>query len=291
MFTFEGIATPIITPFDKDGKIDERAYRELIDWLIEQGVHGIVPAGSNGEAIYLSLDERVRLIEIAVEQADSRVPVIAGTGCPSTRATIEMTSFADEIGVDAVLIVTPFYFPLSQADLAEHYRRIADATKLPIFLYNVPKFTHVNLEPETVTQLSQIDNIVGIKDSSGNIEQVKCIISSSQEWFLVLAGTGSMLYDTLRLGGKGGILALSNIVPDKCVQIYNLCKHGQLEEARKLNLSLLELNYAITAEFGIPGLKAALKVRGLPAGYPRSPLRSVNSGQEAKIRRILDKIW
>ena len=147
----------------------------------------------------------------------------------------------------------------------------------------------MNLQAETVARLSQIDKIVGIKDSSGDFRQMERIISLSQEGFLVLAGAGSGLYDILKLGGRGGILALANIVPDQCGRICNLYHEGQLEAAQELNRNLAGLNRAITTEFGIPGLKAALRARGLPAGYPRSPLRPLSSEQEAEIRGILDK--
>lgn len=284
-----GIAVPTITPFDSDGKLDESAYRELIEWWIAQGVAGICPCASNSEAIYLSSEERVRLIKIAVESGRGRVAVIAGTGFPGTQATIEMTGVATRLGADAALIVTPFYLPLSQEDLAAHYRRVAEAAELPLLLYNVPKFTGVNLQAETVAGLSCIEKIVGIKDSGGDLRQIERIISLAQPGFTLLAGSGNLLYDTLRLGGSGGILALANIAPAECAQIYKLHSEGRLEAAQQLNRKLVELNQAITSGFGIPGLKAALRIRGLPAGYPRSPLRPVSGVQEAEIQSILNR--
>ncbi len=291
MFEFAGVAPPIITPFEKNGEIDKQALHELIDWWIEKKVHGIVPCGSNGEAVYMRFEERKRVIQATVNYVDRRVPVIAGTGLPSTRETIEMTQVAENSGADAALIVTPYYYPVTPEGIVDHYQAVADAVSLPVLLYNVPKFTHYSMSVQTVNQLSKLDNIIGVKESSGDFGLIQDIIRTTADAnFKVYAGSGGLLAATLHAGGSGGILALANIAPEKCVEIVEDHQKGQVASAQELNYDLVDLNRAVTKRFGIPGLKCALKLRGLPAGFPRSPFQSANSTIKTELRALLKKV-
>lgn len=292
MFKFSGVAPPAVTPFKEDGSVDKKSYKDLLDWWIDNGVHGIVPCGSNGEVSYLTKEERIELIEITVDQVAGRASVIAGTGFPSTQQTIEMTKVAKHIGADAALIVTPFYYPIDQEELFEHYRQIAEEVNIPIILYNVPKFTHQNLEAETVIKLSKFDNIIGIKESSGNLTSIQQIIAGTEkEDFDLLAGSGSLFYATLQAGGKGGILALANVAPKECSEIFNLFSEGNLEKARELNYKLIKLNQAITKTYGIAGLKFVLKLLGQPAGIPRPPLQPLSVEEKKAIQSIAGEVF
>jgi len=290
MGLFEGIAPPLVTPFDEDGEIDEEAYGKLIDWTIESGVKAVVPCGSNGEVVYLDAEERERVIEIAVAAADGRVPVIAGTGSPSTVATIELTKEAERIGADGALVVTPFYYPLSQEEIVSHYRTLTAEVDLPILLYQVPKFTHQNFEPETVGELAEIPSVVGMKDSSGDFGFFQRTLKATEEQeFSLLSGSGDLIAAALRAGATGGILALANIAPAECARIYDLYLQGDERKARDLNYDLLELNRTITTRFGIAGLKAALSMRGMPVGDPRPPLQPLTAEEKGIVEDVLDR--
>jgi len=290
MYVFSGIAVPTVTPFDERGQFDEGAYRELVEWWIAQGVDAIVPCSSSGEAAYLTLFERNQVIQTAVRQAKGRVLVIAGTGFLSTNITLHETKAAAEFGADAALILTPYYYPLDQEALFQHYRYIAESSPIPIFLYNNPRLTHVNLEPQTVERLSEIIQIVGIKESSGSLAQIEQILGLTEPDFSVLCGSGELIAAALCNGADGAIAALANVVPKACTQLYDLSSLGKEAEAQEFNEKLLELNRAITVEYGIPGLKAALRAQGLPAGYPRLPLRPLDPTCEEKIREIMQRL-
>lgn len=287
---FQGVAPPIITPFDKHSAIKEDSLRELIDWWIGKGVNAIVPCGSNGEVVYLDFEERIRVLEVTIDHVDGRVPVIAGTGFPDTQRTIQMTKQAKDLGADGALVVSPYYYSITNREMVCHYQAVAGSTDIPIFLYNVPKFTHYSFSPTDVKELSKIDNIVGIKESSGNIGFVQDIIrATGDENFDLLAGTGGLFSTILHTGAKGGILALANIAPAKCARIFEYHFKGQEEAAQKLNYDLVNLNAAITKRYAVPGLKCAMNLRGLPAGTPRLPYRKVDSETKEKIKAILEE--
>jgi 4-hydroxy-tetrahydrodipicolinate synthase len=288
MLDFAGVAVAAVTPFDRDGGLNEDALRSLIDWWISQGIRGIVACGSTGEAAYLSATERRRVIEIAVDQVGRRVPVIAGTGCPATKETIEITCAAAEAGADAALVVTPFFYPVGPDALFEHYAKIADASPIPILLYNNPQLTKLNLEAETVARLSQIPNIVGVKDSSGDWPRMEKILKLTGREFTVLSGSLRLLPAALETGADGGILAMGCLVPAHCVQLYELVRQGRTEPAQALHASLKELSQVVHEALGIPGLKAAMRLLNLNAGYPRAPLPHRLSRQaEADLNRAL----
>lgn len=291
MFKFSGIAPPAVVPFGEDGKIDEGKYKEILDWLIGQGVHAIVAGGSTGEVVYLSEEERIEVLELTVDHVDGRVPVVAGTGCPGTANTVGLTSEAEKLGAEAALVVTPFYYPLSGEELEEHYRKILREVDLPLILYHVPKFTEVEFKPRTIEKLSSEEKVLGVKESSGDLGSIqKTIYLTEGRDFGVICGSGNLLSNVLGCGGVGGILALANLLPEKCGRIYELCSEGRWEEGRRVNFELMEMNRLITSRFGVPGLKAAMKIRGLPAGHTRAPLSEVSKGEEEEIRKELERV-
>jgi len=207
----EGIFPPHITPFTHEGEVDEEALRRCVKFWVKEGVSGLVPCGSNGEAPYLSQEERRRVIEIVLDEGHGKVPVIPGTGSISTRETILLTRDAKDLGADAALVVTPFYFKLSNKEMSGHYWAVIEAVDLPIVIYNMPKFTGLSLDPNVVFQLvSKYDNIVGVKDSSGSIGQITEIIRLVSKKVSVFAGTADVILPTLMLGGKGAIVSVAN---------------------------------------------------------------------------------
>lgn len=287
MFKPKGVMPPHITPFKQSGEVDEEALRQCIDFWIENKVGGLVPCGSNGEAPYMDREDRSKVIRIVVDHANGKVPVIAGTGSLSSEETIDLTKDAKDAGADAALIITPFYYKLSDLELLEHYRTIVESVDIPVVLYNVPKFTGINLEPRVAARLAQLENVVGIKDSSGSIGQIAEIIRLVGDKISVLAGTGDLIYPTLMLGGRGAIVAVANGAPLQCSEIYEAFLKGEYEKARDLQLKLLPLNDALTRKYGVVACKEALAMMGKPVGFPRRPLLALNEESRADIRRAL----
>lgn len=282
----EGIGPPLVTPFDEAGNVDFDRLRDLVQWVEARGVDFIVPCGSTSEAELLTLDERRRVIETVVGAAS--VPVIAGTGHPGQKETLDATAGANHAGADAAMVVTPFYYPHDQQALATYYREVADAVSLPIYLYSVPTFTDVHLDPDTVGDLATHPNIVGYKDSSGSMTGlVRTLERVEDEAFDILVGSGGMLAQALETGAAGGILALANLYPGKTREILTAADPAA---ARDLNATLADVNDAITTAFGIPGLKWAMRHRGAPAGYPRSPHREPGETTQATLRQLLDDV-
>ncbi|MFC7058418.1 dihydrodipicolinate synthase family protein [Halovenus salina] len=261
-----GIGPPLVTPFTEDGDVDYPALHDLVDWVEDRGVDFLVPCGSNSEAELLTAAERERVVETVVDAAS--VPVLAGTGHPGLRETLAATDAAAEAGADAALVVTPFYYDHDQSTLAAYYREVADSADLPVYLYSVPTYTGVRLDPETVADLATHPNIAGMKDSSGDLAAfIKTERRTAEADFDLLVGSGSLLAQALDAGASGGVLALANLYPGACSEIAA----ADPERARATNAGLVGVNTAITATYGIPGLKWAMRQRGAPAGYPRSP--------------------
>ena len=282
-----GIAPPLVTPFDEDGDLDEDRLTHLIDWLIDRDVDFLVPCGSNSEAELMSVEERARVVEIVVERAPDDVPVLAGTGHPGLRETLHQTELAAKAGADGALVVTPFYFGHDQETLAAYYRRVADESSIPIYLYSVPQLTHVTLEPDAVGELATHPNVVGMKDSSGNIEAFQRERRLVGEDFELFVGNGGVFAHALAAGADGAVLALANIAPERTAEVYRLHRAGEGEAARELASELVELNRAVTARFGVPGLKSAMRARGAPAGYARAPHRPVDEKTAAELESLL----
>ncbi len=276
----KGCIIPIITPFDDRGEIDEPALRKLVNYLIEeQAADGIIPCGTTGESPTLSHEEHHRVIEIVHDEVAGRVPVIAGTGSNCTREAIEMTQAAEKVGVAASLQVGPYYNRPSQEGLYQHFKAIAESTSLPLILYNIPARTGRNIEPETVIRLAEIDNIVGIKEASGNILSAGTIIKGTREKgldFHVYSGEDAVTFMILCLGGSGCIAAVGHVLGKEFSQMCRLVWEGKVEEAREIHYRVLPLVEALFCEPNPTAIKQALKWMGQPAGTLRLPLTQLS---------------
>lgn len=285
---FKGIYAPIATPF-VDDQIDKQALKANLDRYSASRLAGLVVLGSNGEFAYLDIDEKMSLVEFVRQNTADEKSIIAGTGCESTRETIRLTKFAASVGADAALVITPSFYKgsMSEAALERFYLDVADASPIPIMLYNMPRNTGLNMSSGLVCRLAQHENIVGVKDSSGNIVQIAEIIHNSPADFAVFAGSGSFLYPTLALGGVGGTLAVANILPELCVSLYDAVMAGDHEKAKQLQHKLLAPNAAVTSRWGIAGLKAALDMLGYRGGLPRRPMLPLDEAHLPELRQIL----
>jgi len=286
---FAGAYSPIPTPFDAKGAIAYDKLSENIAKWSNTSLAGLLVLGSNGEFTYLSDKEKLEVLKTARQGIPKDKLFIAGTGCDSTRATIELTERAAAIGADAAMAITPSYYPskMDNHALQQHYLELAERSPLPLLLYNMPANTGVDISAETVVELSQHPNIIGIKDSSGNVVKLGEIIRAASPDFDVLAGSASFFYPALTLGAVGGIMALANIAPEQCYRIYEYTRNQQHEDARQLQLKMIPVNIAVTAKFGVPGLKMALDWVGYYGGPPRSPLAPLNKAQQNKLRETL----
>lgn len=285
----EGIFVPHITPFSKEGKLDGEALRECVKFWLKGGLSGLVPCGSNGEAPYLSRAERKRVIEVVMDEVGGSVPVIAGTGSMSTWETIQLTKDAKDLGVDAALVVTPFYFKLSNKEIYEHYKTVLEAVDLPLVLYSVPKFTGYSLEPTIISRLaSEYSNVVGVKDSGGNMSTIAETIRLVGDKISVLVGTADVVLPTLMLGGKGAVVAVANVFPKLCASLYESFKKGAYEEAGRLQKLITYANDVLVKKYNqLSAIKEALKLLGLPAGYPRKPALPLEEAEKREIRNLL----
>lgn len=284
-----GAYAPIPTPFDADGAVAHDKLAGNIARWSKTSLAGLLVLGSNGEFTYLSDEEKLEVLKSARQAIPKDKLFIAGTGCESTRSTLELTEHAAAIGADAAIVLTPSYYTskMDAQAMRRHFLELAERSSLPIILYNMPACTGVDLSAETVVELAQHPNIVGIKDSSGNVVKLGDIIRAAPPTFNVLAGSASFLYPALVLGAVGGIMALGNIAPEQCHRIYQYTQEGRHEEARQLQLRMIPPNIAVTARFGVPGLKLALDWLGYYGGPVRSPLGPLDEAQQATLRAIL----
>lgn len=283
-----GTGVPLVTPFDADGAIDEQALADLGAWVIDHGVDFLVPCGSTSEGELMTVDERARVVEVVVDAAPD-VPVLAGTGHPSFEETMTQTELAAEAGADAALVVTPHYFSHDQATLEAYFRDVADAAPLPVYLYSMPLLTGMRLEPETVAALATHENVHGMKDSSGDLELFQRYVDATRDLdFELFTGSGSIYAPALDAGATGGILAVANVVPERASEIYRLHQGGK-DGARAVSQHVVALNHATTSGHGIPGLKAAMRSRGAPAGLPRSPFRDVGDDVQRELAALVEE--
>ncbi len=276
---FRGAITALVTPF-RDGRLDEDAFRELIDWQIREGVDGVVPCGTTGESATLSHEEHSRVIDIAVDEARGRVPVIAGTGSNSTAEAVRLTRHAKEAGADGALLITPYYNKPTQDGLYAHYRAVAEQTKFPLILYNVPGRTGVNLLPGTVARLAGIPDVVGIKEASGDLAQVSEILERCGDRLTVLSGDDFTVLPLLSLGGKGVISVVSNLVPGDMAGMVRAFQGGDLDRARQLHYGMMPLARACFLETNPIPVKTALARMGripFEVRLPLCPMRPENA--------------
>ena len=273
-FDLRGVLPALVTPFKKGGEIDERALRDLVNFVIEKGVMGVVPVGTTGEFIYLSEEERKKVVEIVVDEVNGRVPVVAGTGASSTKQTIELAKHAEDAGADAALVVAPYYLRPADKGAFQHFYEVAQAVNMPIVLYNIPQCTGGFISREVIEDLAEIDNIVGLKDSSGNLPYMMELLEMVGDKINIVCGHDEIVMPALAAGAKGAILASANIIPDIWVKLYEAVIRGNLKEARKLQMRVQKLARIICRHGGAVAVKAALKFMGLKVGKTRRPLVS-----------------
>jgi len=272
MFKPEGILPALVTPFTDDGNaVDEERLRVLINHCIELGVHGVVPCGTTGEFVNLTTEEKKSVIKTVVDEVNGRVKVVAGTGASGTDQALEMTKYAKDVGADAALIVTPYYLKPADRGIYEHYDTIASKADLPIILYNIPQCTGLPLPWQMVEDLAQIPNIVGVKDSSGQLSFILAVLEKVRDKINVLCGHDEVVVAALAAGCSGAILASANVIPDIWVQVYNNVKNGELQKARELQYKVQKIA-RIIAGSGAVGTKEALNMMKIKVGPVRKPL-------------------
>ncbi|CAN5872701.1 dihydrodipicolinate synthase family protein [soil metagenome] len=286
-----GIIPPVPTPFTTSGEFDTEALTTLISAL-EPEVDGFLILGSNGEAALLSEAERDEVVRVARAAIPSDKPLLVGTGGETTRLVIERNHKAAATGADFALIIAPFYFKGSMTDtvLETHYTRVADESPLPVLLYNIPQVTGFAFSPALVAKLAQHENIVGMKDSSGNVMALTETIRQVPDGFTVLTGSAPTLLPALSLGAQGGILAVANVSARSYKKILTCFQDGNLGEARRLQLALNPLAVAVTSKYGVPGLKVVLRSQGKTAGYPRAPLLDVSEDVKQELEGLLEEL-
>lgn len=283
-----GSVCPVVTPFNPLDEVDEPTLRSLIDWQIENGTHGISVTGTTGEPSSLALEEREKVMNIAVEHVAGRVPVILGTGSTNHKETLHLTKLAEKLGADAALVIVPYYNKPSQEGLYQHFRRVAESVDLPIIVYNIPGRTAVNMEPETLARLREAcPNIIGVKESNKNFEQVSHVLHLCGRDFLVYSGIETLCYPILAVGGAGFISATCNVLPQEMSRLYELVKDEKWQEAIDLHYRLLPLNDALFWETNPGPLKTALGM--MDKIYPalRLPLSAPNAEMQQKLRDVL----
>ncbi len=288
---FRGTATAIITPFKKDGSIDEPALRKFVDFQIEGGVEALVPVGTTGENPTLSADEQKRVIEVVIEQANKRVKIFAGAGSNNTAEAIEKVKFAKKAGADAALVVGPYYNKPTQNGYFQHFKAIADAVDFPIIVYNVPGRTSGNIEAATLLKMAEeIPSIVMVKEASGNMAQIMEIARNMPKHFSLLSGDDSLAYSIIALGGDGCISVVANEVPKEFSDLMRLCLEGNWNEALQLHYKLLPLMNINFIESSPAPVKAALAMMGKIEETLRLPLVPITEASRVKLKKVLDEL-
>ncbi|WP_423798659.1 4-hydroxy-tetrahydrodipicolinate synthase [Neobacillus sp. SAB-20_R2A] len=284
---FGQVLTAIVTPFDQDGEIDFNATRDLVNYLLANGTDGLVVCGTTGESPTLSTEEKVALFKFVVEVADGRVPVIAGTGSNNTRASISLTKLAEEVGVDGIMLVAPYYNKPSQEGMYQHFKAIAESTSLPVMLYNIPGRSVVNISAETVIRLSQIPNIVAVKEASGHLDDMAEIIKQTADDFSLYSGDDGMTLPVLSIGGVGVISVASHIIGNEMQDMVSRFKNGDLAGAAAAHRELLPIMKALFAAPSPAPVKAALNMKGINVGGLRLPLIPLNEEETRTLQNVL----
>lgn len=285
---FDGIYPPLPTPFANE-EIDYAKVSFNIDRFNKTKLRGYVVLGSNGESVFLTREEKIQLVKVSSETASGDKIIIAGTGSDSIKETIRLTNECAKAGAKAALVLTPSYYKsqMNHAAMVKYFTTVAENSDIPVFIYNVPKFTGIDILPSTVAELAAHKNIIGIKDSTENIVHIMELIKEVPEDFIVFTGTGSVLYPAINAGSRGGIVALANVVPDRCAAIQTLIMEGKLSEAMAIQNSLLELNKAVTAKYGVAGLKKAMDIAGYAGGEVRTPLAPLPDKDLSDLKKIV----
>ena len=283
---FKGSFTALITPF-KDGKFDETSFRSLIDFQLKSGTHGLVPTGTTGESPTLSHEEHIRIVEVCIEQANKKAPVIAGTGSNSTEEAIYLTKHAEKAGADAALVVTPYYNKPSQEGLLQHYTKIANSVDIPIVIYNIPGRSIIDMSNETMSKLFEVKNIVGVKDATGDIPRVYFTRSEVGSEYNMLSGDDSTTLAFMTYGGHGAISVTSNIAPKLCSDFHSLCMDKNFYEASLINDKLMPLHRALFLESSPGPVKYAASKLDLCSEEVRLPVTKINNDTKKIIDNAL----
>jgi 4-hydroxy-tetrahydrodipicolinate synthase len=286
---FEGVFTALVTPF-RDGAVDERALAELVELQVAAGVDGLVPCGSTGEAATLSHAEHRRVVEVVVAAARGRVQVLAGTGSNSTSEAIELTRYAKEAGADGALLISPYYNKPTQEGIVAHYAEVARQTAFPLVAYNIPGRTASNILPGTIARLAEIEQVVGVKEACGNLDQMAHVIAAVPDDFAVLSGDDSLTLPLLAIGGKGVIATTANVVPAEMVELVRAFRAADVERAQAIHYRLLPLFDALFAETNPIPVKCALALRGLISEELRLPLVRLTPPNRERLQAAMKEL-
>ncbi|MFB6184800.1 MAG: dihydrodipicolinate synthase family protein [Haloarculaceae archaeon] len=283
----QGTGVAVVTPFTEEGTIAEALLRKLVRWVEKRGVDFLVPCGSSGEAPLLCARDRLRVVEIVANEAT--IPVLAGTGYSRLSNVESQIDAMAELDIDGALVLTPYFYNPDQSSIVSYFREVADASPLPIYLYNVPIYTGIDLDPEVVQTLSEHERIEGIKDSNGNPSKIQRERELVNDDFDLFVGGGDVYALGLTAGADGGISGLTNVVPEVMTAIFELVRDGNEREAVLLNRSLLDLNDEVLGRFGIAGVKTALETRGIETGWPLRPHDRIDEESKAEIRSLVTR--
>lgn len=290
MAVLRGIIPPVITPMNEDESVNEQELRHQVNHLIEAGVHGLFPFGTNGESYILSEKEKEQVLSVVIEENRGRVPVYAGTGCVGTKDTIRVSQMAEALGADALSVITPWFAKASDEELYEHYCAVAKEVKIPVILYNIPVRTGNSISPALAERLSEVDNIAGIKDSSGDFDNMLQYLERTRgKDFVVLSGNDSLIYWNLLAGGNGGIAGCANVYPETMVSIYERFMKGDLEGAKKAQESIRSFRNCF--KYGNPNtiVKTAVSMLGYPVGKCRAPFNEITPEGIEAIKGVLEE--
>jgi len=289
MLEAKGIIVAMLTPMKEDESINEEELRNQVNRFVDSGIHGLFCLGTNGEFYALTMEEKLRVIEVVVDENRNRLPVYAGTGCVTTKETIELTQRAKELGADAVSIVCPYYAAVSQEGLYQHFKAVAEAVDIPIIMYNIPPRTGVNMSVDIVAKLAEIENIVGIKDSSGNFDNILKYIEATPDDFAVLSGNDSLILWTLLAGGKGGIAGCANVLPRELAKIYDMFLERDITGAKRAQSSIRPLREVF--RYGNPNsiIKRATQLMGYNVGPCRAPFNLEDPKIDEMLYEVLSK--
>ncbi|QEN05723.1 4-hydroxy-tetrahydrodipicolinate synthase [Thiospirochaeta perfilievii] len=284
---FSGVYTALITPFKEDGSIDFDSYRALINNQIKEGITGLLPVGTTGESPTLSHEENLKVVEEAIKIADGKTPVVAGTGSNSTKEAVDMTLIAKSMGADASLQVAPYYNKPTQEGLYRHFMTIADKCDIPLLIYNIKGRSGVNIETDTLLRMAKHENIVGVKEASGDLAQMMDVIRNKPEGFSVMVGDDNIAFPFVALGGDGVVSVISNIIPRKMEKLVSLTKSGDIEEARKIHYEILPLCKGMFLETSPIPVKSALALMGICKEVYRLPLCEPMDSTREKLKTLL----
>ncbi|MEN8142463.1 MAG: 4-hydroxy-tetrahydrodipicolinate synthase [Thermodesulfobacteriota bacterium] len=290
MTQFKGAYVAIVTPFTDAGKIDEQELVELIEFQVTNGTHGLVPCGTTGESATMSHEEHHRVVELTIKTVNGRVPVIAGTGSNSTAETIELTRHAKEAGADGALVITPYYNKPSQEGLYQHFKAVAEAVDIPMILYNVPSRTSINMLPATVARCAQIPNIVGIKEATGDLNQISDVIRLCPDDFIVLSGDDFTSMATVAIGGKGVISVTSNVAPADMAALMEAALNDDFAKARQIHYKMFPLFQAMFFDTNPVPAKTTLALMGkIKAANPRMPIYEMNEAALVRMKKVISE--